>query len=113
MTFSKFQYVRSPALLKACRALPCSHCGRDDGTVCAAHSNQAKHGKGRAIKASDVFVASLCASCHTMVDQSFRLSRQERESMWQTAHERTITELVRLALWPAGVPVPDLNANQG
>lgn len=107
MTFPKFQYIRSFALLKACRALPCTHCGIEDGTVCAAHSNQAKHGKGRSIKASDIYVASLCARCHTTVDQSMRLTREQREQMWNNAHVRTVCELDRLALWPAGVVFPD------
>ena len=41
----KQAYVRSKALLEACREIPCQHCHRDDGTVVAAHSNQARHGK--------------------------------------------------------------------
>lgn len=64
----KFDYVRSPALLKACRELACQHCGKEDGTVVAAHSNQGKHGKGRSVKASDVYVAALCFNCHTVLD---------------------------------------------
>jgi hypothetical protein len=51
-TVLKFVYVRSPALMKAYRLICCQHCGRDDGTVCGAHSNWAVHGKGRSIKAS-------------------------------------------------------------
>ena len=44
-----------------------------------------------------------------MVDQSYRLSREEREAMWQAAHIKTIRELVRRLQWPVGVPVPNLN----
>jgi len=102
----KFNYIRSPALLKACRQIACTHCGRDDGTVCAAHSNQSKHGKGRSIKASDVFVASLCRACHSELDQGSLMSRHGRERMWNACHVRTVRELVRGGLWPAGVPVP-------
>lgn len=102
----KFQYIRSPALLKACRSIPCTNCGRDDGTVVAAHSNQAKHGKGRGIKASDVFVASLCHVCHAELDQGSLMSRSDRERMWNACHKQTLRELVRGGLWPAGVPVP-------
>ena len=36
MSLQKYPYIRSPALLKACRAIPCTNCGRDDGTVVAA-----------------------------------------------------------------------------
>lgn len=110
MSLQKFQYIRSPALLKACRAIPCANCGRDDGTVCAAHSNQAKHGKGRSIKASDVFVASLCFTCHSDLDQGAHMSRTEREDKWERCHVFTVNELVRLGLWPESVPVPELDA---
>ena len=106
MNLQKFQYIRSPALLRACRQIPCQNCGRDDGTVVAAHSNMAKHGKGRSIKASDVFVASLCFTCHSYLDQGSRLSRDERESMWDACHAETVRELMIRGLWPANIPIP-------
>lgn len=106
MSLQKFNYIRSPALLKACRAIACTNCGRDDGTVVAAHSNQAKHGKGRSIKASDVFVASLCHECHSALDQGSKMSRSAREHLWNGCHRQTVIELVRCGLWPAGIPVP-------
>lgn len=105
---AKFAYVRSKALLQACRALPCQHCGCDDGTVCAAHSNQAQHGKGKSIKASDVFVAALCFRCHSALDQGAHLSREERVAMWFAAWRATVRELLRRGLWPTQIPVPDL-----
>ena len=105
---TKFPYVRSPKLLKACRQLACTNCGRDDGTVCAAHSNQAKHGKGRAIKASDIYVASLCHGCHTELDQGLTMTRSERETMWLNAHVYTVKLLLNEGWWPDGVPVPEL-----
>ncbi len=104
----KFAYVRSKALLEACRLIPCQHCGCDDGTVCAAHSNQAQHGKGKSIKASDVFVAALCFRCHSTLDQGSHLTRNEREAMWGDAHRKTVRLLLARGLWPITVPVPDL-----
>ena len=106
MSFAKFQYIRSPALLKACREIACTNCGRQDGTVCAAHSNQAVHGKGRSIKASDVFVASLCHACHSALDQGAAMNRAQREKLWDACHRQTVHELVRLDLWPVKVMVP-------
>ena len=103
----KFDYIRSPALLKACRDIPCQHCGADNGTVVAAHSNQSKHGKGRSIKASDIYVASLCHTCHHALDQSPVGNRNWRERMWTAAHIKTIEQLTRLGKWPAGVPTPE------
>lgn len=106
LAFPKRQYVRSPALMKAYRLIPCQHCGRDDGTVCGAHSNQGEHGKGKAIKADDNRCASLCFLCHALLDQGSRLSKAERLAMWAAAHIKTVRELCKRGLWPAGVPVP-------
>ena len=91
----KTEYVRSKALMELYRTIPCQHCGIDDGTVCGAHSNQAKHGKGRGIKASDDKCASLCFRCHMMIDQGRTLSKAEREQIWQDAHDKTVAELIR------------------
>ena len=102
----KHGYVRSNAILTACRELPCQHCGRDDGTVVAAHSNGAVHGKGRGIKADDSRVAALCCACHHIVDQSM-WPGSERERIWSDAHNKTVRELVRRGAWPGWVPVPE------
>lgn len=107
MMFQKFEYVRSRAILEACREIPCQNCGVADGTVCAAHSNQSRHGKGRSIKASDQYVASLCYKCHTELDQGSHMSRSERVAMWDNAHRNTVRKLVRIGLWPANVPIPE------
>lgn len=104
---AKFEYVRSPALLKACRELCCQHCGAKDGTVVAAHSNQSIHGKGGRIKASDVFVAALCFLCHAEIDQGSRLDQETKEDIWTRAWVRTVAELQRRGLWPNGIPLPD------
>lgn len=106
-TIAKFPYVRSPKLMQAYRKIPCQHCGIDDGTVCGAHSNQAEHGKGRSIKASDDKAASLCARCHMDVDQGRTMSRTERVRVWTDAHVKTVAELVKRGLWPKDVPIPE------
>lgn len=107
----KREYVRSAALLEACRLIPCQHCGRFEfGKVCAAHSNWSLHGKGGHIKADDNRVAALCDVCHVpILDQGSRLSRAERIEMWWMAHLKTVMLLQRMALWPADVLVPDLS----
>lgn len=109
---AKREYVRSAALLEACRLIPCQHCGKSHETqkVVAAHSNWSEHGKGGHIKADDNRVAALCDECHVpILDQGSKLSAMERIEMWWTAHTRTIKLLLRLSLWPSGVPVPDLS----
>lgn len=106
MQIPKTQYVRSPALLKACREIPCQACGTSDGTVVAAHSNQSAHGKCRGIKASDEFIAAMCFRCHSDLDQGPFMSAQGRVAMWNAAHNKTVRELVNRGLWPKGVEVP-------
>jgi hypothetical protein len=60
---------RNQKLLEAVRESPCQHCGRSDGTVVAAHSNQGRDGKGRSLKANDYRIAALCYTCHAELDQ--------------------------------------------
>lgn len=81
---------RNPKLLKAVRESPCQHCGAQDGTVVAAHSNQLRDCKGRGIKAHDYRIAALCYRCHADLDQGSKMSREERIQMWEDAHRRTI-----------------------
>ncbi len=104
--FPKHAYIRSAALMKAYRQIPCQNCGADDGTVCGAHSNSLSNHKGRGIKADDSKCASLCHACHMDLDQGSKMSREERESTWETCHQKTVMELVSGGLWPAGVAVP-------
>ncbi len=72
--------MRSPKRLAEIRRLPCVRCGNPNSQ--AAHSNSAKHGKGRSIKASDEFTVPLCHSCHFQFD-TFQLgNRAESEAMF-------------------------------
>lgn len=109
---AKREYIRSKALREAYRLIPCQHCGRDDGTVCCAHSNWGIHGKGGAIKADDSRGASLCAACHVpLLDQGSHLSKAERQALWWAAHVKSIRLLTSLGHWPEGIPVPDIDTN--
>jgi hypothetical protein len=91
----KFKYIRSLALMRLYRLIPCQRCGADDGTISGAHSNQSIHGKGRAIKASDQFVASLCAACHSVIDFGPG-TREDKKREWDKAHERTVKTLTAI-----------------
>jgi len=84
---------RNKKLLELARLLPCQHCGIEDGTVVAAHSNQLRDGKGRGLKASDFRIASLCFRCHAEADTSSTLTKVARIEMWEQAHRATIGEL--------------------
>ena len=72
--------MRNPKRLAAIRKLPCIRCGNPNSQ--AAHSNSAKHGKGRSIKASDAFVIPLCAICHAAFDRFELGNRAESEAMF-------------------------------
>lgn len=84
---------RNSKLLKAVATLPCQHCGIEDGTTVAAHSNQLRDGKGRGLKAHDYRVATLCFRCHAELDQGSKLNKSERVEMWESAYRSTIAEL--------------------
>ena len=73
--------MRSPKRLAEIRKLPCVRCGNPNSQ--AAHSNSAKHGKGRSIKASDAFVIPLCATCHAAFDRFELGNRAESEVMFE------------------------------
>jgi hypothetical protein len=89
--FPKHAYVRDKALLKRVAQLDCQHCGSGE-MVQAAHSNWGG-GKGRGIKADDNLVAALCLKCHWEIDQGVKLTKLERQEMWQRAHQRTMRAL--------------------
>ena len=89
--FPKHQYVRDKTLLKKVAQLDCQHCGSGE-MVQAAHSNWGG-GKGRGIKADDNLVAALCLKCHWEIDQGVKLTKLERQEMWQKAHQRTMRAL--------------------
>ena len=78
---------RNNKLLEILRDAPiCFSCGKhNDGTVLAAHSNQGIHGKGRSLKSDDCYVAALCYSCHSELDQGANLTREQRVAMWNEA----------------------------
>lgn len=73
--------MRNQKRLAAIRRLPCIRCGNPSSQ--AAHSNSAKHGKGRGIKASDAFVIPLCAICHAAFDRFELGNRAESEVMFE------------------------------
>ena len=110
----KFTYVRSKQLREAYRLIPCQYdrdgglCGVEDGTVCCNHSNHGIHGKGKSIKASDVYGASGCHAHHAMLDQGSWWTEGQKKAHWWRAHQRSVRLLVKLGLWPKGIAVPDV-----
>jgi hypothetical protein len=81
---------RNKKLLELVRQSPCQACGIQDSSVCAAHSNQLRDGKGRGLKASDARIAALCYRCHSELDQGTKMTKAERVEFWEEAHRKTI-----------------------
>lgn len=81
---------RNAKILELAKESPCQCCGKFDGTIVAAHSNQLRDGKGTGIKAHDYRVAYLCHSCHHEIDNGKNFSREERAAVWEEAHRGTI-----------------------
>lgn len=73
--------MRDSKRLAEIRKLPCVRCGNPNSQ--AAHSNSAKHGKGRSIKSSDQFTIPLCFKCHAAFDRFELGSRAESEAMFE------------------------------
>lgn len=96
----KHVYIRSKKLLMMVASLDCQACGSGE-MVQAAHTNWGG-GKGRGVKADDNLVAALCQKCHYEIDQGKTLSKQERQDLWQKAHQKTVAALQ----WPVEVPMP-------
>lgn len=76
-----------------CRGQPCYvrvpgvHAHPID-TVVPCHSNQARHGKGRGIKAHDKYTVPGCVFCHMEIDQGNRFTREEKFALWDDAYAR-------------------------
>ncbi|RDJ56794.1 hypothetical protein AB719_13750 [Acinetobacter baumannii] len=79
--------MRDSKRLAEVRKLPCIRCGNPNSQ--AAHSNSAKHGKGRSIKASDQFTIPLCFKCHAAFDRFELGNRAESEAMFERWLEKT------------------------
>ena len=73
--------MRDSKRLAAVRKLPCIRCGNPNSQ--AAHSNSAKHGKGRGIKADDSKTIPLCFKCHAAFDRFELGNRAESEAMFE------------------------------
>ena len=85
MRFPKLHLLRSRPYRFWIATLPCFACGIE-GWSQAAHPNQAKYGKGGAMKAGDQYCFPLCTirpghmGCHYMHDQCIGMTKEERDA---------------------------------
>ncbi len=82
---------RSKALRDSANGESCVACGRQDGTVVWAHSNEQSHGKGIGIKAHDLLGNYLCAWCHTLYDHD--LSREDAREYFSIFYPKTMARI--------------------
>lgn len=78
---------------KLCRGQVCylaipGCCRRDIASVVPCHSNQLRHGKGKGIKALDLFTVPGCRDCHAEIDQGKRFTKEEKFRIWDDAYAR-------------------------
>lgn len=98
----RFTY-RNPKILAHAKECACQNCEAFDGTIVAAHSNLAEHGKAKGMKAADLFVAFLCHRCHSWLDQGtgrdptgvWCSDRDDKREMFLKAMFRTQIILLR------------------
>lgn len=89
--------IRSSKITRSARGKACTmHApgctgGGADTTFC--HSNMQVHGKGKGVKAHDIFGFYGCRSCHDWYDRG-PASREVKEQYFLTAHARTLLILV-------------------
>ena len=66
--------IRSKAIRQSAEYESCTvygpNCNGDVTTVVWAHSNQLIHGKGKGIKAHDIFGCYACMPCHKWLDEN-------------------------------------------
>jgi hypothetical protein len=96
----KFAYVRSEPYRRYVASQACFACGIE-GQSNACHPNSARFGKGKAIKASDIFVFPLCIRHHREHDQCLDMTKAERDAIEDEYIQRMQT-LAADAGWVGG-----------
>lgn len=91
----KENYYRDRNLLAMAKGEMClmrvpNVCRIDPATTVSAHSNMAKHGKGKGIKAHDAYSVWACARCHTWLDQSYSATKEQKDAAFNVGHNRQI-----------------------
>jgi hypothetical protein len=92
--FPKSKLVRSESYRRFVASHPCFSCGMDGISQCA-HANE---GKGMAMKVCDTRSFPLCPECHTILDQSRNMFKEQRralEARWVDRMQRMAREAGR------------------
>ena len=92
----KEEPIRLPEVLAAARKVDClidsPYCVGSPTVPC--HSNWSEDGKGRALKAHDLFVVPGCSDCHRWLDEGPD-SKEIKRDVWHRAYKRFIERMWR------------------
>ncbi|WP_052367813.1 nuclease domain-containing protein [Algiphilus aromaticivorans] len=85
---------RNPALTKLARGRDCTirrpgYCNGDPATSVWAHSNFQIHGKGKSLKAHDIFGCIACSGCHHWLD-NVPAPREEKLEAFRRANDESL-----------------------
>ena len=78
--------------LNLIRTLSCCQCYAPPPSQ-AAHSNWHEHGKGKGIKADDLYTIPLCHKCHTELDQYVTMDKEQSKA-WFMKHWEFINDVI-------------------
>lgn len=92
--------IRSPKLLNAAKGEDCTlnapPCDNDTKTVVACHSDWLEDGKGRGIKAHDIFIAFGCYKCHLWLGGP--APKEEKRDVFHRGLKKTWKRLIERGL---------------
>jgi len=83
---------RSPALRRSAQGEACVACGRNDGSIVWAHSNEGEHGKGKSLKCHDLLGNYLCFYCHYDYDFG-TATREEKQAFFREHYPKTMVRV--------------------
>ncbi|MGA9855318.1 MAG: nuclease domain-containing protein [Gammaproteobacteria bacterium] len=90
--------IRSKAITQSAKGESCAvlspYCNHDRSTVVWAHSNLHIHGKGRGIKAHDLFGCYSCSTCHDWIDRRGSGEGEYRDAYFHRAMAESIMRLI-------------------
>ena len=81
---------------QSCTLRLATYCDGGGASSVWAHSNLMRHGKGRGVKAHDIFGCIACFGCHDVLDGRVRshFAEEDLDREFQRAHEESLLLLL-------------------
>lgn len=87
LPFAKKQHYRNPKLTAFARGRDCTMhspwCNGNPETSVWCHSNELRHGKGKGVKAHDLFGFIGCSGCNSWYDDGPAPREEKQEAFWR------------------------------